>query len=88
MLVKHATLWLFTLPISPCNLYVFFTSHFQLTLALARDVALFLLLRSQCYNCVQRIYVCIYVKYTFVCIPHRDIYHTLSGICVHTTPLQ
>ena len=22
------------------------------------------------------------VKYTFVCIPHRDIYHTLSGMVV------
>ena len=24
--------------------------------------------------------LCMYVKYTFVCIPHRDIYHTLSGM--------
>ena len=30
MLVKYATLWLFTLPLSPCNLYVLFTSRFQL----------------------------------------------------------
>ena len=30
MLVKYATLWLFTLALSPCNLYVLFTSHFRL----------------------------------------------------------
>ena len=30
MLVEYATLWLLTLPLSPYNLYVLFTSHFQL----------------------------------------------------------
>ena len=30
MLVKYATLWLFTLPLFPCNLYVLFTSHFRI----------------------------------------------------------
>ena len=35
MLVKYATLWLFTLPLSPCNLFVIFT------LALAGDIAFF-----------------------------------------------
>ena len=27
-------------------------------------------------------HVCMYVKYIFVCIPHRDVYHTLSGMLV------
>ena len=30
MLVNYATLWLFTLLLSPCNLYLLFTSHFRL----------------------------------------------------------
>ena len=69
MLVKYATLWLFTLPLSPCNLYVLFTSHFRLIYSgLSWRHRIFLLPRSQC--CVQRMHVCIeYVKYTFVCIP-------------------
>ena len=29
MLVEYTTLWLFTLPLSPCNLYVLFTSRFR-----------------------------------------------------------
>ena len=36
MLAKYATLWLFTLPFSPCNLYVLFTSHFRLIYSLLR----------------------------------------------------
>ena len=83
MLMKYATLWLFTLPFSPCNLYLFFTSHFRLIYSgLSWRYRIFLLPRSQ--YCVQRMYVCMYVcmyvKYTFVCIPHRDIHHTLSGM--------
>ena len=30
--------------------------------------------------CMYACSLCMYVKYTFVCIPHRDIYHTLSGM--------
>ena len=30
MLVKYATLWSFTLPLSSCDLHVLFTSHFGL----------------------------------------------------------
>ena len=30
MLMKYATLWLFTLPVSPCNMFLLFTPHFRL----------------------------------------------------------
>ena len=73
MLVKYATLWLFTLPLSPCNLYVSF-SFWLIYSRLSWRHRIFLLPHSQCR--FQRMYV----KYTFVCIPHRDIYHTLSGM--------
>ena len=77
MLMKYATLWLFTFPLSPCNLYLLLASHFRLIYSgLSWRHRIFLLPRSQ--YCVQRMYVCMCVKYTFVCIPHRDIYHTLS----------
>ena len=72
MLMKYTTLWLFTLPLPPCNLYVLFTSHFRLiyTLALAGDIAFFF---YRVHNIVfnARIYACMhvrmYAKYTFVC---------------------
>ena len=38
MLVKYSTLWLFTLPLSPCNLYVLFTFHFRLIYSRLRAV--------------------------------------------------
>ena len=28
--ILYATLWLLTLPLSPCNMYASFTSHFRL----------------------------------------------------------
>ena len=57
MLVKYATLWLFTLPLSPCNMHVLFTSHFRLDYSdLSWRHRIFLLPRSQC--CVGRMYVC------------------------------
>ena len=79
-------------PFPPCNLYVLFTSHFQLIYSgLSWRHRSFLLPRSQC--CVQRMYI--YVLCMYVCkvysllraytttIPHRDIYHTLLGmVCV------
>ena len=81
MLVKYAPLWLFTLPFSPCNLYVPFTSHFRLIYSgLSWRHRIFLLPCSQC--CVQHmscvyacsLELCMYVNYTLsVCIPHRDI---------------
>ena len=88
VLVKYATLWLFTLPLSSCNLYVLFTSHFRLIYSRLRwRYRIFLLQRSQCcvwcptHVCMHVVYACtVCVKYTFVCIPHRDIYHTLSGM--------
>ena len=87
-------------PFSPCNLYVLFTSHFQLIYSgLSWRHRSFLLPRSQC--CVQRMYI--YVLCMYVCkvysllraytttIPHRDIYHTLLGmvcvcVCVFSSP--
>ena len=70
--MKYATLWLLTLPLSPCNLYVLFTSHFRfIYYGLSWRHRIFHLPRSQC--CVQRMYVYMYV----VC----KVY-----ICVHTTP--
>ena len=47
------TLWLLTLPLSPCNLYVLFTSHFRLIYSgLSWRHRIFHLPHSQC--CVQR----------------------------------
>ena len=81
MLVKYTTLWLFTHPLSPCNLYVLFTSYFRLfTLALNSDIVFFFYhVHNVMFNaCMYACSTCMYVKYTLVCIPHRDIYHTLS----------
>ena len=51
------------------------------TLALAGDIAFFFY-RVHNVLCSTHVYmhVCMYVKYTFVCIPQRDIYHNLSGM--------
>ena len=75
MLVKYSTLWLFVLPLSLCNLYILFSSHFRLIYSrLSWRHRIFLLPRSQC--CVQRMYAC------SLCIRHVcKVY-----ICVHTTP--
>ena len=61
LLVKYATLWLMTLPLSPCNLYVvLFTYHFRLIYSdLSWRHRIFHLPRSQC--CGQRLYVYMYV---------------------------
>ena len=80
-MVKYATLWLFTLPLSPCNLYVLFTSHFQLIYSgLSWRHRIFLLPRSQ--YCIQRMYVWMYAKYKFaavVYVPVREIIENLSA---------
>ena len=70
MLVKCATLWLFTIPLSPCNL--FYRVHNVVFNACSM------------YACS----LCMYVKYTLVCIPHRDIYHTLSGMVRSINTIQ
>ena len=83
MLVKYATLLLFTLPLSPCHLYVLFTYRFRLIYScFSWRHRIFHLPRSHVvFNaCMYACSLCMYVKYTFVCIPHRDIYHTLSGM--------
>ena len=53
-----------------------------LTLALAGDIAFFFYrVHNVVFNaCMYACSLCMYVKYTFVCILHRDIYHTLSGM--------
>ena len=82
MLVKYATLWLFTLPLSPCNLYVLFTSHFQFIYSgFTWRHRIFLLPRSQC--CVQRmhVYLLMYTLLLYACMHVYKVY-----ICVHTTP--
>ena len=59
MLMKYATLWLSTLPLSPCNLYVLFTSHFRLIYSgLSWRHRIFLLPRSRYF--VQRMYVYVF----------------------------
>ena len=64
-------------PLTTCMYYLLLISSL-FTLALAGDIAFFFYL---VHNVVfQRMYVCMYLKYTFVCIPHRDMYHILSGI--------
>ena len=71
MLVKYATLWLFTLSLSSYNLYILFTSHFRLIYSgLSWRHRIFLLPRC----CVQRMYV-------LACMHVFKVY-----ICVHTTP--
>ena len=76
MLMKYATLWLFTLPLSPCNLYVLFTSHFRLIYpGLSWRHCIFLLPRSQ--YCVQRMYACMYVCKVYICVQ----YHTETYLC-------
>ena len=81
MLVKYATLWLFTLPLSPCNLYVLFTYHFQLIYSglITSHSFFYRVVHNVLFNACMHV-LCMYVKYTFVCIPHRDIYHSLSGM--------
>ena len=73
MLVKYATLWLFTLSLSPCNLYVYLLIIFGLfTLALAGDMAFYF---YRVHNVVFN--ACMYACSMHVC----KVY-----ICVHTTP--
>ena len=71
MLMKYATLWLFTLPLSPGNLYVLFTPHFRLIYSgLAGDIAFFFYgVRNIVFNaCMYAgMHVCMYAKYAFVC---------------------
>ena len=76
MLVKYATLWLFTLPLFPCNLYVLFTSHFQLIYSglswrhrIYFSFTAFTLLCS-----------------THVCTRYACMHVCKVYICVHTTP--
>ena len=80
-------LWLFALPLSPfplatCVYYSLFISGLFFILALAGDIAFFfyrvhnVVFNSCMYACI----ACMYVKFTFMCIPYRDIYHTLSGM--------
>ena len=77
MLVKYATLWLFTLALSPCNLYVLFTSHFRLIYSRLnrRHRIFFTAFTMLCstHVCVYACSLCMYVKY-------------LVYICAHTTP--
>ena len=77
MLVKYATLWLFTLALSPCNLYVLFTSHFRLIYSrLNRRHSIFFTaftMLCSTHVCVYACSLCMYVKY-------------LVYICVHITP--
>ena len=71
------SLWLMTLPHSPCNLYVLFTTHFRLIYSTSHFSFTAFTMCST-HVCVR---VCIYVMYIFVCIPHRDIYHIIIGLC-------
>ena len=67
---KSATLWLFTLPLSPCKLYdVSFTCHFRL-IYLAR-VAFFF----------YRVHNVVFTACMYACMHACKVY-----ICVHTTP--
>ena len=52
------------------------------TLALAGDIAFFFYrVNTVVFNaCMYACSLCMYVKYIFVCIPHRDIYRTLLGM--------
>ena len=73
MLVKYATLWLFTLPRSPCNLYVLFTSHFRLIYSGLISWRHRIMLCST--------HVCMHVVYAYIYMHVCKVY-----ICVHTTP--
>ena len=70
----------FPFPLATCIYYLFLISGL-FTLALAGDIAFFYYHRVHniVFNACMHV-VCMYVKYTFVGIPHRDIYHTLSGM--------
>ena len=61
MLVKYATLWLFTLPLSPCNLYDLLLISVLFALALAGDITFFF---YRVHNVMCSTHVCImYVVY-------------------------
>ena len=89
MLVKYATMWFLTLPLSPCNLYVLLTYHLPgllFTLALAGDIAFFIYrVHNVVFNACMYIHVWMYVMYTFVCIPHRNTYYIIIRLCPENT---
>ena len=67
MLVKYSTLWLLTLPLSPCNLYYLSIISSLLTLAFAGDIAFFIyrVLNVVLHNVVFNttcMYTCIFIK--------------------------
>ena len=69
MLVKYATLWLFTLPLSPCNLYVLFTSHFRLIysgLSWRHHTFLFYCVHNVVFNACM--YACMHVCKVYICV--------------------
>ena len=76
MLVKYATVWFLTLPLSPCNLYVLLTYHLPgllFTLALTGDIAFFI------HNVVFN--ACMYIHDVCMQCIHLCAYHTET----HTT---
>ena len=71
----------FPFPLETCMYFLLLISGL-FTLALAGDIAFFFYrVHNIVFNaCMYSCSLCMYVKYTFVCIPHRDIYQTLSGM--------
>ena len=72
----------FPFPLATCMYYLLLISGLFTLLALADDIAFFFYrVHNVVFNaCMYACSLCMYVKYIFVCKPHRDIYHTLSGM--------
>ena len=70
----------FPFPVATCMYYLLLISSL-FNLALAGDIAFFFYrVRNVVFNACMCMHVCMYVKYIFVCIPHRDMCHILSGM--------
>ena len=85
MLVKYSTLWLLTLPLSPCNLFMYYLLIISglFTLALAGDIACFIyrvhnvVFNACMYTCM---YVCIHAcMYVYM---HVCMYVMYAFVCI------